>query len=208
MEPPQTKYPSELACALDALVVRRRQLSDNIVDEKNRLEHSDPSTNIFINDHIEFLEDQIAEIDTELSKLTKNDERLNNLYQLLRSMKGVGPVLAYTIIAQLPEIGTYTKGAIASLVGVAPHTNDSGRYRGKRSIFGGRRNLRKVLYMAALSSLREPGHLKSLYTRLVVKGKPKKVAIVAVMRKMLVTLNAMVRTSTNWDRLQNSVEPA
>lgn len=145
---------------------------------------------------LKVLEVQRESIELELLEMIKADEILNHKYELVRSMKGVGPVLGMTLVTQLPELGKATKKEIAALVGVAPVTKESGQYKGKARTQQGRASVRKVLYMAALVGARHNKKLKEFYERLVAKGKPKKVALVAVMRKMLVILNTMVQTNT------------
>lgn len=142
------------------------------------------------------IEKQKKELETELLRLIETDEGLNKKYKLLKSMKGVGPVLAMTLIADLPELGKLNKKEIAALVGVAPMTKESGKFRGKAVTQQGRESVRRVLYMAALVAAYRNDRFKIFYQKLLAKGKVKKVALVAVMRKMIVTLNAMVQTNT------------
>lgn len=118
---------------------------------------------------------------------------------LLTSVKGVGKVLAYTLLSHLPELGQLNRKEIASLVGVAPMNRDSGAYRGKRKIKGGRHKIRTVLFMAMLSAIQSNPKFKSIYTQMVAAGKPKKVAIVACMRRLITILNTMVKNKTVWD---------
>jgi len=139
---------------------------------------------------------EINVIEQTIMKQIESDADLNENYQLLQSMKGVGPVLAMTMLIDLPELGCINKKEIAALVGVAPITRQSGQKSGYASIGYGRSGVRKVLYMAALTACRYNDTLKQFYERLVAAGKPKKVAIVAVMRKMLVILNAMIHSKT------------
>jgi transposase len=145
---------------------------------------------------IQVLAKEITTIQAKLLNLIQSDEELNKKYKLLCTMKGVGPVLAMTLIAELPELGKIGKKQIAALVGVAPITKESGKYAGKSSTQFGRKQVRKILYMAALVAAHHNKRLKDFYQRLVAKGKLKKVALVAVMRKMLVILNAMVQSNT------------
>jgi len=145
---------------------------------------------------IGLMDKEITQLEGELNCLIESDEELKKKNDLLRSMKGVGPVLAMTLLAELPELGKIDKKAIAALVGVAPITKQSGKHAGKSMTQFGRAGVRKILYMAALVACRHNERLKEFYQHLVAKGKPKKVAVVAVMRKMLVILNAMVQHNT------------
>ena len=131
-----------------------------------------------------------------LLRLIESDEALKKRYALLRSMKGVGPTLAMTLLADLPELGKISKKEIAALVGVAPMANESGQQAGRAMIRYGRQSVRKILYMAALVATQHNARLKVFYQHLLAKGKAKKVALVAVMRKMIVILNAMVQSNT------------
>jgi transposase len=142
------------------------------------------------------LEKQREAFEAELLKIIEADEELSRKYSLVKSMKGVGPVLGMTLIADLPELGRLTKKEVAALVGVAPMVQESGKYRGKGRTQCGRESVRRVLYMGALVAAHYNSRYKSFYEKLLAKGKPKKVALVAVMRKMIVTLNAMVQTNT------------
>jgi transposase len=182
---------------LQALVVRRRQLLGMLVGEKQRLSQARPAVRPSIKALIAAIESQIEKIDEELTTTMKANYA--DLADLLRSAKGVGPVFATAIIAELPEIGRLSRGKIASLVGVAPFAKDSGKSKGKRQIAGGRSQLRRALYMAALSAIRFNPVIRTFYQRLVAAGKPKKVALVACMRKLLTILNAMVRDNHSFD---------
>lgn len=145
-----------------------------------------------------FLKKELESIEAEIQELVEQDEVLNQRQKLLRSMKGVGVKTAQTILIHLPELGYLSRKKVASLVGVAPMTKQSGKKQGHARIQQGRGCVRHVLYMAALSASRFNPVFKKFYDRLVEKGKPAKVALVAVMRKMLVTLNAMIRTNRAW----------
>lgn len=142
------------------------------------------------------LEKQIVQIEAQLLSLIQSQPELYARYERLQTMKGVGPKLAMTLLAELPELGKATKKEIAALVGVAPMTNESGKFKGKSFIRNGRQSVRKALYMGALTAVRYDEKMKVFYERLLAKGKLKKVALVAVMRKMLVILNAMTQTNT------------
>ena len=141
---------------------------------------------------------QIDHLDREIERLLKSDETLSSQYEILKSVPGVGVGLSAIILSRLPEAGAANRGQVASLVGVAPMNHDSGQHRGNRHIQAGRMAIRNMLYMAALNAVRYNPVIKRFYERLLEAGKPKKVAIVASMRKLLVILNSMLRTQTKW----------
>ena len=167
---------------LDALVSRRRQLVDMLTAEKNRLTQARKN-----------------EIDSDLNKLIKDTPIWREKDTVLQSAPGVGPVLSSSMIAKLPELGTLNRKKIAALVGVAPFNRDSGKWRGRRAIWGGRADVRAVLYMATLASIRWNPSISTFYSRLVGAGKEHKVAMTACMRKLLTILNAMVKNETPWE---------
>lgn len=183
--------------ALRELVVRRRQLVEMRVAESNRLDQAGKLTKRGILSVIKLLDKQIREIDKEI------DDNLEDHFkpqkELLDSVKGVGPATIMTLTAVLPELGRLSRRSISKLVGVAPLANDSGKRSGKRIIWGGRAEVRAVLYMAALVAKQHNPVIKAFYERLLAAGKPKKVALVACMRKLLTILNAMLRDSRPWD---------
>jgi transposase len=144
------------------------------------------------------LEADILLLDRRMAEIVATDADLTQRYKLLTSMRGVGPTLAFTLIALLPELGQMSRKQIAALVGLAPYDFDSGKLKGHRSIYGGRMPVRNVLYMAALSAYRYNPSLKAFHNRLAEAKKKPKLAIVAVMRKMIVTLNAMLRDNAVW----------
>ncbi len=184
---------------LGELVTRRRQLKGMCTAESNRLKQTRSSTiKEAIAAHLEVMREELAMLEKEINAHIKADEGLKKDRKILQSAPGVGPVLAMTLLAQLPELGHLNRKEIAKLVGVAPLNRDSGRYRGKRTTWGGRSAVRRVLYMGALSASRSCHELKNFYERLVSNGKPKKVALVAVMRKLLTALNAMLRDQKTW----------
>ena len=141
---------------------------------------------------LKLLAKQITSIESQMIQLIKSEEELSEKYSRLQTMIGVGPTLALTLIAELPELGQANKKEIVALAGVAPITKDSGKQRGRAITQNGRNSLRKILYMGALSAIRYDKKIKEFYQRLISTGKAKKVGIVAVMRKMLVTMNAMI----------------
>lgn len=189
--------PDQQRAHLEALVIRRRQLLDMRKAEANRMGMAHKVARKSLNKVILFLDKQLAEIDRDLNQ--HMHEHFQDLSKLLSSAKGIGPVTTNTLAAALPELGRLDRRAIASLVGVAPLACDSGKRRGARHVWGGRSDVRAVLYMAALSATRHNSVIRAFYERLVAKGKPKKVALVACMRKLLTILNAMVRDGTTWN---------
>ncbi len=148
---------------------------------------------------IESINKEIDWAEKRLDKLIENTPDWNKLLAILLSVKGIGKVLAYTLLSELPELGQLNRKEIAALVGVAPMNRESGLYKGKRIIRGGRSKVRTVMFMAMLSTVQSNPRFKRDYQRLLGKGKPKKVALVACMRKMITILNVMVKTETLWD---------
>jgi transposase len=182
---------------LAALMTRRRQLVDMHVAESNRLEHAGKRAVRSIKSVLKTLDKELAAIDQDV------DEHLDLHFKeqrtLLDSVKGVGPVTILTLTAALPELGRLGRRQIAKLVGVAPLADDSGPRKGKRRIWGGRADVRTVVYMATMAAIRSNPVIKVFHSRLIASGKPKKVAIVASMRKLLTILNAMLRDQSAWD---------
>ena len=183
---------------MQAILTSRRQLLLMLVCEKNRLPMSPQAVARRIAAHIRWLEKELERTDRELDEAVHKSEVWRRNEQLLRSVPGVGPVLARTLLAELPELGTITHKRLSSLVGVAPFNRDSGKIRGKREVWGGRAPVRATLYMGALVATRHNPTLKEFYERLLAAGKPKKVALVACMRKLLSILNAVMRDRANW----------
>jgi len=183
---------------LDALVTRRRQLTEMITAEKNRFGSASPAIQKQIQKHILWLEKQMGQVDANLALKIRNSPLWQEKNDLLQSAPGVGRVLSMTLLAALPELGTLDRKKIAGLVGVAPLNRDSGTMRGKRSVWGGRASVRSILYMSALVGTRFNPVLKAFYQRLCAAGKAKKVAITACMRKLLTILNAMIKNKTPW----------
>lgn len=187
--------PSEIERELAALNARLMQLKESYHQECCRLGLA--SHRLIKASHekvLALLKKEQARIEEQLLSLIKSHPSLSEKYRLLRSMKGVGPVLAMTLLAELPELGKVDKKGIAALVGVAPLTKESGKKTGKAKTGYGRQSVRKVLYMAALVAAQYNPTLKAFYQQLLARGKVKKVALVAVMRKMLVILNAMLQS--------------
>lgn len=187
------------AQALSELVARRRQLLDMLQAERNRRGQArDGRLQRRIGAHIEWLTKAIADVDRELDKTIRSSPVWREKDDLLRSVPGIGDVTASTLIADVPELGGLTRRQIAALIGVAPLSRDSGTFRGRRMIAGGRPTVRRVLYMAALVAVRYNPVIAAFYARLTAAGRPKKVALVAAMRKLLTILNAMSRDQRRW----------
>lgn len=183
---------------IKALVSRRRQLIDMQTAEKNRRSSINPALLPRLEKHIAWIATELAELEAELEKWIRNNTHWRETRDRLQSVPGVGTVTSFTLLAELPELGTLSRQKIAALVGLAPFNRDSGRFRGRRHIFGGRADVRSVLYMAALSGIRFNPVLKAFYDRLIANGKLFKVAITACMRKLLTMLNAIVRDGSSW----------
>ena len=182
---------------LAALMTRRRQLVDLRVAESNHLEQAGKRAVRSIKSVLKTLDKQLAAIDQDVDDHL--DEHFKDQRTLLDSVKGVGPVTILTLTAALPELGRLGRRQIAKLVGVAPLADDSGPRKGKRRTWGGRSNVRAVVYMATLAAINHNPVIKVFHSRLIAAGKPKKVAIVACMRKLLTILNAMLRDQAMWD---------
>ena len=183
---------------LQAFIARRRQLVQMLTEEKNRLPIASSWTRPDIEAHIEWLSECINKVGRDISALIKKTPLWKEKEDLLRTFKGIGPVNACTLLARLPELGHLDSKKIAALVGLAPVNRDSGKYRGRRTIFGGRADVRAALYMASLSAISHNPVIKAFYERLIHAGKLPKVALTACMHKILIILNAMVRTNTPW----------
>lgn len=184
---------------LRALVTRRRQLVDMRKAEKTRLPQCrDTDLKTSILDIIALLTDRIDHLEGQIKTLLETHPVTAQRRDLLTSMKGIGLVTAAALIAELPELGQLTRRQIAALLGLAPLNRDSGLMRGRRKIWGGRKALRNQLYMPALTAARSNPAMRSLYTRMEKRGKEHKVILTAIMRKMIVTLNAMMKTGNHW----------
>ena len=184
---------SEEGRRLSGLVGRRKQLGEMHKAEKNRLRMANVEIKASIQAVITCLEGEVKRMDDEMREFMKEHADFQEQEKLLRSAKSIGPVTAATLLADLPELGKLGRKEIAALVGVAPMNHDSGKKRGYRKTKGGRPEVRSVLYMSALSAIRYNPLIKAQYDQLVKRGKEKKVAITACMRKMLTILNAMMR---------------
>jgi len=191
--------------ALTTLVTRRNQVMGMLVAEKNRLYTSRPPIRQRIQLHIDWLEKELDEIDQDLKETLRNSPVWRDKENLLRTVPGVGPQLAVSIVAYLPELGTLDRKHIAALVGVAPFNRDSGAFRGKRAVWGGRSHIRAALYMSALVASRHNPVISTFYQRLLAAGKAKKVALTACMRKLLVILNAILKHRCSWQYLNPQI---
>lgn len=199
MRPEVRPLADEQTRALRELVARRRQLIEMMTAERNRRPRLSRKNLVKALDrHLALLQKDLSELEQEIDTTIRGTPVWREQEQLLRSVPGVGPGLARTILADVPEIGTLDRKQMAALIGVAPLNRDSGAYRGRRTIWGGRAKVRGALYMAALVGTRCNPILKSFYQRLLHAGKAKKLALVAVMRKLLTILNAIIRDQTPW----------
>jgi transposase len=183
---------------LNALVTRRRQVVQILTAEKNRRSTTHSTLRNRLQQHIEWLNAELEGLDEEIEQYIQESPSWRKNAALLRSVPGVGPVTASTLLAALPELGTRNRQQIAALVGVAPLNKDSGKMRGKRRVFGGRAPVRRALYMATLVATRVNPVIRSFYEHLLAQGKEKKVALTACMRKLLVILNSMIRNQQTW----------
>jgi transposase len=188
--------------ALAAMVTRRRQLVTMMLSERQRLQLAIAVVRPSIEAMIEAIRKQLDDVEAQM--VSHVQAHYAELDKLLRSASGIGPVASATLIAELPELGRLNRREIAALVGVAPMANDSGNTKGRRRVQGGRFEIRRVLYMATLTAARHNPAIKTFYDRLLTAGKLPKVALVACMRKLLTTLNAMVKTNKPWDKSLHS----
>ena len=198
VRPEPRPLPDEAAQTLDALLTRRRQILEMLIAERNRLALAKPPVRKSITEHIRWLERQLSSVDRDLDRSVQQSPVWRAKEDLLRSVPGIGPVVSRTLLGELPELGRLSHKQIAALVGVAPLARDSGTLRGKRIIWGGRAPVRSALYMGALVASRHNPVIRAFYQRLRAAGKPRKVALTACMRKLLVILNAMARDNRPW----------
>lgn len=198
IKPPARPLRDEEAKKIKAMVSRRRQLLEMMTAEKNRRSIARMHLKGSIQSHIDWLKQELDELDGTLRKMIEESPAWRVQDNLLQSIPGVGKVLSLTILAELPELGKLNRRQIAALVGVAPYNRDSGRMRGKRTIWGGRASIRNVLYMATLASTRYNPVISDFYRRLVERGKEKKVALVACMRRLLTIMNAILKHEIPW----------
>lgn len=197
VKPQPRPLPDEKELELKALIMRRRQLVEMLVAEKNRF-HRASSTQVkqSLQRMLNTIQQQIDELDKQIKNSVQNSPIWREKDNLLRSVPGISDKTSHTLLALLPELGKLNRRQIASLVGVAPMNRDSGLYRGKRKIYGGRKPVRNALYMATVASIRFNPLIKSFYERLTSSGKEFKVALTACMRKLLVIINSMIKKNT------------
>ena len=190
--------PDQATQQLADLGARRRQIVDMIVAERQLEERANPRIKKSIGRLVKALERELSSVDTDIDDAVRGSPAWREKEDLLSSVPSIGPVISRTLIAEVPELGSLSRKQIAALVGLAPFTPQSGQWRGKSFIGGGRASVRKALFMGAMVAVRYNPVLKAFYERLVAAGKPKKVAIIAVARKLLTILNAIVRDGTPW----------
>ena len=198
IDPKPRTLPDEATQALAALVVRRRQLVDMRTAELNRLGSVHRKLHKDIKKHIDWLNRRIKDLDKDIDQALRTSPAWLEKAELLKSAVGIGPTTSASLVALLPELGQLNRHAISKLVGVCPFDRDSGKFRGQRSIWGGRASVRAALYMAVLSAVRYNAELKAYNESLKARGKKPKVALVACMRKLLTILNAMLRDRQPW----------
>jgi transposase len=199
VKPPSTRLPSQAEQDLDGLMVRRRQLLDMVVMEKNHLSTTALAMRPKVEEHIDWLNQELEVLDQQINDLIHHIPQFKEKEKVLRSAKGVGPVLCAKLLSGMPELGSVNRKKIAALAGVAPFNDESGHRHGKRKTKGGREDVRNVLYMATIAAARSNPVIKPYYQHLLNKGKLKKVALVACMRKFLTILNAMIRDMQPWE---------
>jgi len=209
IRPEPRPLPSAALQEARALVARRRQLQAMVVAEKNRRSGAPQRLHAQIDDHLAWLRRAVADLDKDLGQTIKGTVAWQAAVSRWRSVPGIGPVVSTTLLADLPELGSLTRQQIAALVGVAPLNHDSGTRRGTRSCWGGRAHVRTALYMGTLVATRWNPAIKTFYQRLLAAGKPKKLALVACMHKLLTILNALTRQQVDWqDQAQTQASSA
>jgi transposase len=198
VQPVPRPLADEATQTLVALVQRRRQLTEMLVAERNRLPAAHAQLRRRLREHLRWLERELATLEVEIAAHIRQSPLWRDKDNLLQSVPGIGPRVSSLLLASLPELGALNRREVAALVGVAPLNNDSGKHRGVRTIWGGRAHVRGPLYMATLVATRHNPLIKAFYQRLVAAGKPKKVALIAAMRKLLTILNSMMRERRPW----------
>jgi transposase len=199
IKPPVRALKPQETQELDAILTRRRQIVEMITAESNRQASASPKIAKQIRQHIAWLEKRLGEANDDLDNMIRLSPLWQHKAEIMQSIPGVGRVTATTFLADLPEIGALSRREISALVGVCPYNRDSGRMRGRRTIWGGRARVRAALYMAAVSASRHNPIVSAFYQKLVSAGKAKKVALVACMRKLLVIINTMLKNDTLWN---------
>jgi transposase len=198
LKPAVTLLPDAQTRELQALVTRRQQVVAMVTMEKNHLHSCETWVRQSIEAVIAQLEAQLKELETRLAQVSTQRPQWQERLAMLTSVKGIGPVISQALLVHLPELGQRTAKQIAALVGVAPFNRDSGKFRGQRRIQGGRKELRSLLYMAAMCAVQHNSVFRDHYAQLLQRGKPRKVALVACIRKLLGILNAMLRDNQPW----------
>ena len=199
VQPPLRARPDAATRDLHSLVTRRRQLLAMRVAEQQRRHHVAPAARASRDAHLAWLTEHLADLEAQIAAAVQAAPALRARAAWLQSIPGIGPVACHTLLAELPELGTLNRHEIAALVGVAPFNRDSGTWRGRRTVWGGRASVRAALYMAALAASRANPSLRAFYQRLLAAGKPKLVALTACMRKLLVLCNALCKQQALWD---------
>jgi len=199
VKPALSQLKADVLQRMSDLLSRRRQLMTMQTMEKNRLQIMPKKISGFIKPILTAIKNQILKTDQKLLKLIENCDEYKEKNEIIQSMKGVGNVVAFTLLSNMPELGCITNKQAAALVGVAPINKESGSYTGKRKTRGGRHQVRTVMYMAMMSAVQCNPVFKSMYQRMVAEGKPKKTALIACVRKMIVILNSMVRDGVHWN---------
>ena len=199
VKPEPRPLPSEQARQLSALLSRRRQISEMLTAEKNRLQSADSTVRRRLKVHIRWLERELSDINGDLDGAIQESPLWRMKSEILKSVPGIGPIVSFTLLSELPELGQLNRKQIAALAGVAPLNRDSGTLTGKRTVWGGRARVRAALYMAALVASRYNPVIRIFYQRLCAAGKPKKVALTDCMRKLLLILNSMIRHEEKWN---------
>ena len=207
LRPDARPLPDPQAAHLKAILARRKQLIDMKAAESLRVKRTLEPLLPNLHKHIQFLSQELFDLDTEIDVLINSNSLWKAKYNLLKDVPGIGSVSSFTLIGALPELGALNRRQIAALVGVAPLNRDSGVHRGRRTTWGGRANIRSALYMAAMSARKHNPPIKAFYEQLLSAGKPGKVALVACMRKLLTILNAMIRDNTPWNYLPKTPPP-
>jgi transposase len=198
VKPEPRPLPDEQARQLSALLSRRRQISEMLTAERNRLHSADRTVRRRLKVHIRWLERELSDINDDLDGAIKESPLWRVKDDILKSVPGIGTVVSFTLLSELPELGQLNRKEIAALAGVAPLNRDSGTLAGRRTVWGGRTRVRAALYMAALVASRYNPVIRDFYLRLCTAGKPKKVALTACMRKLLLILNSMIRHKEKW----------
>lgn len=200
IEPPPTPPRSENAEKLRALTTRRDQVRRLLTQEQNRLDRTaDKQVRKFIQKALHFYQKQLQTLDKEIAQVLEADEELQATARIVQSVPGIGATTAALLVAELPELGSISRGQVAALAGVAPRNRDSGTMRGKRTTGGGRKSLRSALFMPTLVATRYNPAIQAFYRHLLAQGKSKMTALIACMRKLLVILNSLVKSQASWN---------